>query len=713
MSYIVLHDRIKETSRTQGTGPFELEGAVAGFSAFSDVYATGDAVFYAITDGTDYEIGSGIYDVDSTDQLSRFVIKSSNSNALVDFPAGLKEVYVTYPATNSVYHGSGLSDLQTPEEGGVAFWVTNNIVGYDDNITWDSGYVRLGIRNRVPDYAIDVGGNGYESNIQASGFLVGTSGVYFPEANNGDSEYPGGRQVVHFEPNEVLDVDVQQYAAFSGDVNQYLYFRDQTKGHVLAGPPSGCAGDCSPATPTFRLLTLEDIPDLDSLYATDGQLANVSGVLLNYTYEVSGVAKNHTIQVSGFLEDQSDANRIVLSGVLRNYTDEQILAASGFFDTEIDTVSGIIYAASGYLFDDIEGVSGLLYEASGLLRDDLTIVSGIANGANDEASILAVSGMVLASGALLDGKIDIVSGIAVGNTSEIEAVSGMVLSSGASLETYVDAVSGVAWGNIDDITTLDNSLSEVASGNTTFYNLLVDLNDVDNGGTGGTAKITRTRSGDFADSSSPTNVRIENSGDGSRVILDSIINSGDFKGNAWGVVSLSDGAFRAYGYRVDIPVEVSGILTGTNQIILDSGWAWNNILPFDFRGIFVSGSFINGGDPEGLEITSQFPHSGHILTLDGTPSSTSVPTDALLLGTKRNGITISKNSDVGIDLDPQSITSKLDIRGDSIRIRNSGVVPTNTSDGYKGEIRWDDSYLYVCTANNSWKRVALDGTPWS
>jgi hypothetical protein len=90
-----------------------------------------------------------------------------------------------------------------------------------------------------------------------------------------------------------------------------------------------------------------------------------------------------------------------------------------------------------------------------------------------------------------------------------------------------------------------------------------------------------------------------------------------------------------------------------------------------------------------------------------------VPTDALLLGTKRNGITISKNSDVGIDLDPQSITSKLDIRGDSIRIRNSGVVPTNTSDGYKGEIRWDDSYLYVCTANNSWKRVALDGTPWS
>lgn len=708
MSYIVLHDRIKETSRTQGTGPFELEGAVAGFSAFSDVYATGDVVFYAITDGTDYEIGSGIYDIDSTDQLSRFVIKSSNANALVDFPAGLKEVYVTYPATNAIYHGSGLSDLQTPEEGGVAFWVTNNIVGYDDNITWDSGHVRLGIRNRIPDYAIDVGGNGYESNVQASGFLVGTSGVYFPQANNGDSEYPGGRQVVHFEPNDVLDVDVQQYAAFSGDVNQYLYFKDQTKGHILAGPPSGCAGDCSPATPTFRLLTLEDIPNLDSLYATDGQLVDVSGVL-----------KNHTIQVSGFLEDQSNANRVVLSGVLRNYTDEQILSASGFFDTEIDTVSGIIYEASGHLFDDIEGVSGLLYEASGLLRSDLSIVSGLAIGANDEASILAVSGMVLASGALLDGKIDIVSGIAVGNTSEIEAVSGMVLSSGASLETYVDAVSGVAWGNIDDITTLDNYLSEVASGNTTLHNLLVDLNDVDNGGTGGTAKFTRTRDGDFVHNSFPTSVRIENSGDGSRLLLDSIVNSGESRGNTWGVISLSDGAFRAYGYRVDIPVEVSGILTSTNQVILHSGWAWDNILPLSFVGASLSGSFLNGGDPVGIEVTGQFPASGHILYLDGTVTQTTPAAsesnivDATILSTKRNGITISKNSDVGIDLDPQSITSKLDIRGDSIRIRNSGIVPTNTSNGYKGEIKWDDSYLYVCTANNSWKRVALDGTPWS
>jgi hypothetical protein len=705
MSYIVLHDRIKETSRTQGTGPFELEGAVAGFSAFSDVYSTGDVVFYAITDGTDYEIGSGIYDFDSTDQLSRFVIKSSNANSLVDFPEGLKEVYVTYPATNAVYHGSGLSGLQSPKEGGVAFWVTNNIVGYDDNITWDSGYVRLGIRNRIPDYAIDVGGNGYESNIQASGFLVGTSGVYFPEGNNGDSEYPGGRQVVHFEPNDVLDVDVKQYAAFSGDVNQYLYFKEQTKGHILAGPPNGCAGDCSPATPVFRLLTLEDIPNLDSLYATDGQLAEVSGVLENYTTEVSGVLENYTTEVSGFLENQSDSNFIELSGILEDYTDEQITAISGFFDIEIDTVSGIIYEASGYLFDDIEGVSGLLYEASGLLRDDLTVVSGLAVGANDEASILAVSGLLYEASGLLRDDLTIVSGIGLENTSNIATVSGMVLSSGANLETYIDTVSGMV---IDSGTQLFNDLQaasgklldDILGSSGVANRFLIDLTDTEN-----TAVIKNDSPNE------PTHLRIANSnGFGSRLLLTC---AKDIGGNTWGNASLDDGAYRAFNYTADYIVEVTGIDIVNNKIILDSGYAWKTFLPLNVSGDYVSGTFLNGGDPSGIKIIDQSPPSGHILTLESAPTSTTLPASVKIMNSSRNGITIDPFSNVGIDLDPQAITSKLDLRGDSIRIRHSGIIPTNTSNGYQGEIRWDSDYLYICTANNSWKRVALDGTPWS
>ena len=35
---------------------------------------------------------------------------------------------------------------------------------------------------------------------------------------------------------------------------------------------------------------------------------------------------------------------------------------------------------------------------------------------------------------------------------------------------------------------------------------------------------------------------------------------------------------------------------------------------------------------------------------------------------------------------------------------------TATASGAQGEICWDATYLYVCTATNTWRRVAL--TTW-
>jgi len=34
---------------------------------------------------------------------------------------------------------------------------------------------------------------------------------------------------------------------------------------------------------------------------------------------------------------------------------------------------------------------------------------------------------------------------------------------------------------------------------------------------------------------------------------------------------------------------------------------------------------------------------------------------------------------------------------------------TSTSAGTAGQITWDANYIYVCTATNTWKRVALSG----
>lgn len=702
MSYIVLSDRIKEISYSTGTTNLSLEGAARGFSSFGSAYSNNDTVFYAVTDGTDYEVGSGVYVTGVENQLVRFPLRSSNSNLIVDFSTGLKEVYVTYPATHSVYHGSGIKDLQPPEEGGVAFWISDNMVGYDDNFFWDSGVSRLGLRTSTPQYTIDIGGYGPDSNIQASGFLVGTSGVFFPEANNGDVSYPGGRQVVHFEPNDVLETDSALTLGFSGDVNQFAYLKDQAKGFVLAGPPSGCGEGCSPATPFFRPLTLEDIPNLDSLYATDGQLSDVSGVLENMIDEASG-ALNYKIVASGlnFLSTLSSASGAIdnkiddVSGVLEN----QMITSGIQFLEDLSDVSGvlenmIIESGIQYLsiLDTVSGIASSDAALSGILRNDLVFVSGLAS------SDLEVSG-------IFRNDIINLTSIVDQNSTDIDVVSGVLNSASGSLQNSIDTVSTDASGSIID---LNNNIIQIGSGNTEFNNLYVNLNNPDTSPpNSGIAVITRLREGNYVNDIRPTHFRIQNSGDGSRLLLDAFIDSGSLRGNTWGVVSLSDGAFRVYGYDIDIPATASGVIIGNDQVILDSGWAWENILPKSFIGVKVSGSFINGGSPDGFEVIDQFPISGHILTLDGTPSTASFPQEISFLDSQRNGISINASGDIGLDLDPQSITSKLDIRGDSIRIRNSGIVSSVNDPGYKGEIRWDDGFIYVCVANNTWKRASL------
>ncbi len=93
----VISDRIKMTTTGTGTGTLTLGSAVTGFQAFSAI-ADGNTATYAIiavdANGVptgDWETGIGTYTSSGT-TLSRGVIKSSNSNALVSFSAGTKYV---------------------------------------------------------------------------------------------------------------------------------------------------------------------------------------------------------------------------------------------------------------------------------------------------------------------------------------------------------------------------------------------------------------------------------------------------------------------------------------------------------------------------------------------------------------------------------------------------------------------------------------------
>jgi hypothetical protein len=97
---LVIADRVRETSTTTGTGTLTLDGAVTGFRTFGSAIGDGNTCYYTITLGADWEVGLGTV---GTGTLARTtVLKSSNSNSAVNFGAGAKDVFVTYPADKAV-----------------------------------------------------------------------------------------------------------------------------------------------------------------------------------------------------------------------------------------------------------------------------------------------------------------------------------------------------------------------------------------------------------------------------------------------------------------------------------------------------------------------------------------------------------------------------------------------------------------------------------
>lgn len=99
---LVLADRVQESTNTVGTGSLTLLGAVTGFQSFA-VIGNGNTTYYTISGvGTsEWETGLGTYSTTGPTLARTAVLSSSNNNSLVNFSAGTKNVFVTYPAQSA------------------------------------------------------------------------------------------------------------------------------------------------------------------------------------------------------------------------------------------------------------------------------------------------------------------------------------------------------------------------------------------------------------------------------------------------------------------------------------------------------------------------------------------------------------------------------------------------------------------------------------
>jgi len=98
---LIIADRVKETTITQGTGTITLSGATfGGFQSFSDAIGEGNTTYYCVQNESNFEIGIGTF---SSGSLSRdTVIKSSNSDNKISI-VGVAVVFGVVPSNKLIY----------------------------------------------------------------------------------------------------------------------------------------------------------------------------------------------------------------------------------------------------------------------------------------------------------------------------------------------------------------------------------------------------------------------------------------------------------------------------------------------------------------------------------------------------------------------------------------------------------------------------------
>ena len=163
---LVINNRVRETTSTTGTGAVTLGGAVGGFQSFAAGIGNDNTTYYAISinSESEWEVGLGTLNADSSTLTRTTVLESSNGDAAVDFSAGSKEVFCTLPAEKAVYLDAsddpvGVSGGQITDE--TKTFSNYSILTANRTITMASGtnYMLIGPID-VDTYVWDIAGTG-------------------------------------------------------------------------------------------------------------------------------------------------------------------------------------------------------------------------------------------------------------------------------------------------------------------------------------------------------------------------------------------------------------------------------------------------------------------------------------------------------------------------------------------------------------------------
>jgi len=103
---LVLNDRVKETTNTNGQGNITLAGAAAvNFITFNTGIGTSNTTYYAIVNQgvAEWEVGLGTLSNATTLERTTVIDTSAGNTTKINFTGTTKDVFCTLPASKAVY----------------------------------------------------------------------------------------------------------------------------------------------------------------------------------------------------------------------------------------------------------------------------------------------------------------------------------------------------------------------------------------------------------------------------------------------------------------------------------------------------------------------------------------------------------------------------------------------------------------------------------
>ena len=157
------------------------------------------------------------------------------------------------------------------------------------------------------------------------------------------------------------------------------------------------------------------------------------------------------------------------------------------------------------------------------------------------------------------------------------------------------------------------------------------------------------------------------------------------------------------------------VVADENGITLTSGTGDQNKLKFN-TGVFRDADLWSNvfavmleANPEGTSNTSTATLAAHdgsgdvYLDVYASSATTAEIMAYATGGASLKGMVLGDNSLQISD----GATTGFDLNGKILRIRVSKTPSSASDTGFAGEMCWDSSYIYVCVATNTWKRVAI------